>query len=279
MNAPNTSEKLLDLRYGEQDKPRNMRWNSTIEALLEHRSVRNYLPEPLPEGAIEAMVAAAQSASNSSNLHQWSVVVVTDVALKARIAECSRTSGSGNPYIEKAPALLLWVADLSRNNRIATADGQSAVVHEYLDALIMSTIDTALAAQNATIAAESLGLGVCYLGAMRNNAQAVAELIGLPRFSVVVFGLLVGVPDPSVPTRIRPRPSQAVVLHHNRYDVERSLRELASYEPAFAAFRAELGMNQKTWKDAARLSAVDMAYMDGRENLRGTVEQAGFKLR
>ncbi len=286
MNSRNSSmpsteqrDELLALRYGPQDKPENIIWNDTITALLRHRSVRFYRPDPLPDGALETIVAAAQAASNSSNLHQWSVVAVTDPALKARIAETSRANGVGNPYIEQAPVFLLWGADLSRNNAIAGADGDHAIVHEYLDSLVMSTIDASLASQNAAIAAESLGLGICYIGAMRNDARAVAELIGLPKFSFVTFGMVVGYPDADAAYRIRPRPAQEVVLHRNRYDVNRSREGLEPYEEAMSAFRAELGMTPKTWKESARSSATEMAYMDGRENLRATLEDAGFMLR
>ena len=79
---------LLEARYGvEQPKPDNIIWTPQVEALLGHKSVRTFLPEPLPDGAIETMVAAAQSASNSSALNQWSLVAVTDPALKQRISD------------------------------------------------------------------------------------------------------------------------------------------------------------------------------------------------
>src|SRR5690606_21737561 len=141
MSNSTTQQFLLEQRYGAQRKPENILWNDTISALLSHRSVRSYLPDPLPADALATIVAAAQSASNSSNLHQWSVIAITDAELKAKIAATSRNHGPGNPYIEQAPVLLIWVADLARNNTIATADGSSAVVHDYLDSLVMATID------------------------------------------------------------------------------------------------------------------------------------------
>jgi len=82
-------ERLLDKRYGTQKKPENIIWNDQIEHLLSHQSVRNFTTEPLPDGAIETMIAAAQSASVSSNLHQWSVIAVTDTALKRKLYEIS----------------------------------------------------------------------------------------------------------------------------------------------------------------------------------------------
>lgn len=274
-------EELLQQRYGNQPKPKNIQWNTQVEALISHRSIRNYLPDPLSEGAVETMVAAAQSASVSGNLHQWSVIAVTDPVLKARLAEITRLApgAEGNHYIEQAPVLLLWVADLSRNHAIARASGGKAEVHDYLDSFLMSAIDSSLAAQNAAIAAESMGLGVVYLGAMRNQASAIAKAIGLPKFSLVTFGMVVGKPDPDRLPLIRPRPAQEMVLHYNGYDSSGRALHIEAYEKAFQEFREKSGMKMKTWKEAVTDVADSFEYMGGREHLRAAVEDQGFGLK
>ncbi|WP_442591932.1 nitroreductase family protein [Pedobacter sp. AW31-3R] len=283
MNKERITEQsaLLQQRYGNQRKPDNIIWNSQIEAILNHRSVRNYLPDELPDGAIETMIAAAQSASVSGNLHQWSVVAVTDKVLKAKLAEITRLSdeAQGNYYIEQAPVLLLWIADLSRNNFISKSEGGKAEIHNYLDSFLMSSIDTALAAQTAAIAAESIGLGIVYLGAMRNQAKEIADAIGLPDYSYVAFGMVVGHPDPNFNSVIRPRPVQEVVLHYNRYDAKRSMKELETYEESFQSFRSEAQMKNKQWSTMVADVADSFSYMGGREQLRCAVEERGFKLK
>lgn len=279
-NTPLSQEEVLAQRYGAQARPEHMIWNDQIAALLQHRSVRDYLPDALPDGALEAMVAAAQSASTSSNLHQWSVVAVTDPGLKAQVAElASGRKKNANGFIHRAPAVLLWVADLSRSHAITLAGGGDARVHDYLDAFLMASIDAALAAQNAVVAAESMGLGVVCIGAMRNEAKALAELIGLPSYSFVTFGLVVGRPAHRAENRetVRPRPPQSVVLHHNRYDFERSMAGLEAYEDEFRKFREGQGSAQWTWKESVVYSNQP-EYMDGRENLRQAVVERGFKL-
>lgn len=272
---------LLNQRYGNQRKPKNIIWNSQIESLLSHHSVRNFTAEPLPDGAIETMVAAAQSASISSNLHQWSVIAITDFNLKAKLAEITRKGdgAEGNYYIEEAPLLLLWVADLSRNNLIAKENGGNAEVHHYLDSFLMSSIDATLAAQNATIAAESIGLGIVYLGAMRNQAKEIAEVVGLPAYSYITFGMLVGHPDNQKKALIRPRPVQEVVLHYNTYDAERATQELKTYEEAFQSFRNQSNMKDKQWTEMVIDTADSIRYMGGRQHLRFAIERQGFKLK
>lgn len=283
MREQNTrKDELLIERYGTDSIPENIIWNDQIENIINHRSIRKYLPEALPEGTIETMVAAAQSASNSGNLNLWSVIAVTDPQLKAKLGEASRKGsklGMGNPYIEQAPLLLMWVADLYRNSQIASIEGEEQEVHKYLDSMLMASVDTALASQNAALAAESIGLGVVYLGVMRNNAKEVSELLNLPKSSYVVFGMAVGIPDPNEPGRLRPRPSQNVVLHQNVYDKDKWIGQIDAYEKEFLKFREDLGLKDKKWSDAVRTASNDMIFMEGRENLSKTLKINGFELR
>lgn len=274
-------QSLLEQRYGAQPKPANIIWTAQVEAMLNHCSVRTFLPKPLPEGAIETLVAAAQSASTSSALHQWSLVAVTDPDLKQQLATTiARTVPTDRiPWIEECSALLLWVADASRSAAITREQGGDPVVLDYLDSFLMASIDATLAAQNASLAAESIGLGVVFLGVVRNAAKEVAELINLPPFSFVTFGMAVGYPDPSRPGGIRPRPAQSVVLHHNRYDQNRYRDYVAGYEAASQQFRRTRGMKDKTWQGAIHESMTSMDYMGGREKLREMVSYQGFKLR
>ena len=268
---------LITARYGEKHQLENIIWNAQIEGLLSHRSVRDFSPQALPEYWFETLVAAAQSASTSSNLQQWSVVAVTDPALKAQVRTLAAGGkGLANGYIEKAPAILLWIADLSRNHAMTVFDGLTPGVHDYLDSFVMATVDAALASQNATVAAESIGLGTVYIGATRNKAKELAELIQLPAHSYVVCGLVVGWPATDSDAAIRPRLSQNVVAHHNRYCACDLDAHVTGYEEAFHAFREGLGMKDKTWKQAVQSAATSLDYMDGRQHLRATLEERGF---
>ena len=277
-----THAALLEQRYGTaQQKPENIIWTSQVEAMLRHKSVRAFLPEALPDGALETMVAAAQSASNSSALNQWSVVAVTDPALKQQLADTIAPTVPTDriPWIEEAPALLLWVADLSRGAELTREQGGDPMVLDYLDSFLMASIDAALAAQNAALAAESMDLGIVYLGVMRNAAREIAQMIQLPQHSFVTFGMAVGRPDSARASGIRPRPAQPMVLHHNHYDQGRYRAYLKEYEEAYFAFRRQQNMSPKRWQQALYEAATSMDYMGGREKLRATVTERGFKLK
>src|ERR1700722_15762482 len=90
-------------------------WNAVFETMLRHRSVRAYAPDLLPTGILELLLAAAQSASSSSNLQTWSVVAVEDADRKARLSELA----GRQMFICEAPLFLVWLADLSRIQHLA----------------------------------------------------------------------------------------------------------------------------------------------------------------
>ncbi|WP_292036373.1 MULTISPECIES: nitroreductase family protein [unclassified Brevundimonas] len=272
---------LLRLRYGGQETPDNLIWNDVVEQQIAHKSVRTFLADPLPSGALETMVAAAQSASTSGALHLWTAVAVSDPALKQRLSDTIAATVPTDriPWIEEAPVLLLWVADSSRSAELTQAQGVEPTVLAYLDSFLMASIDTSLAAQNAALAAESIGLGVVFLGVMRNAAQEVADILGLPSHSFVAFGMAVGHPDPERTSTQRPRLPQPVVLHHDGYQQGRYRQYLDGYEAAYLQFREERGMKPKTWQGSAHAYATSMDYMGGRQRLRDMVTERGFKLR
>jgi nitroreductase len=203
----------LAARYGDQRL--ELAAASEVLALqLAHRSVRSFTPEPISDAVLTALVAAAQSASTSSNLQAWSVVAVQDPGRKARLAALA----NNQEFINQAPLLLVWVADLGRARRMAARSGRPLDGTDYLETTLVAFIDTALAAQNAVIAAESLGLGAVFVGAIRNHPGDVAAELGLSAHAVAAFGLAVGTPDPDEHAGIKPRLPQAAVLHRERYD-------------------------------------------------------------
>ncbi|GGF82523.1 NADPH-dependent oxidoreductase [Azorhizobium oxalatiphilum] len=262
-------------RYREQPRPLPRPWNEVLRTQLDHRSVRSYLASPISEETLELLVAAAQSAPTSSNLQAWSVVAVRDVARKAELA---RLAG-GQAHIVQAPLVLVWIADLSRITRIAAAQGVELEGADFTESFLLATIDAALAAQNAVVAAESLGLGTVYIGALRNHPLEVAALLELPERAFAVFGLVVGHPDPARPADIKPRLPQAAVLHHEVYDAEAQVEAVRRHDAHSLAFRAEQGLDATPWSAQAIQRLRTVASLMGRHVLRQAVAKLGFPLK
>jgi len=119
---------------------------------------------------------------------------------------------------------MAWCADLNRLERICQLRGYKQVA-EYVENFLLATADTAIASQTAALAAESLGLGICYIGSIRNNPRAVIELLALPHFVFPVTGMTVG--WPAAAPRLRPRLATKAVLHWETYnrDQDQALRD------------------------------------------------------
>jgi len=261
-------------RYGAATPPAGP-WNEHIALLLSHRSVRGYRPDALPAGTLEALVAAAQSAATSSNLQTWSVIAVTDPATKAELARLS----NNQKHIEQCPLFLVWLADVSRNQRLGDAAGVEMETMPWMETFLVAAIDAALAAQNATVAAESLGLSTVYIGALRNNPAEVGALLGLPQGAAGMFGLCVGYAAPGATGAVKPRLPQSAVLFHDRYGSDDEAAQAAGYDAEMLAFSARSGMAPENWSEKVLARMGKLRGLSGREKLSAVLRGLGFPLK
>ncbi len=246
-----------------------------LETILSHRSVRGFLPESLPDGTLELLIAAAQSASSSSNLQFWSVVAVQESERKSRLAELA----GQQQFIRDAPLLLVWLADLSRLDRIAAERQAKVEGTHYVEEFIVGLVDAALAAQSALIAAELLGLGGVYIGAMRNLPEQVAAELGLPPHVFAAFGMSIGYPDPDATDRYQAAtaaiggPASRAVFNVPR------IAEINGYDATMREFQQEQGMRTIDWTQQCINRVKNAAALRGRDRMREALGNLGFELR
>jgi nitroreductase len=253
--------------------------NQTINLINNHASVRHYMPDPLPASVIESITAAGQRASTSANMQAYSVVVVTETDKRKHLAELC----GNQQFIAEAPVFLAWCADLARIDRACHLRGFVQDTN-YMESFLVAVVDTALAAQTAALAAESLGLGICYIGSIRNNPQQVIDMLELPRLTFPIVGMTVG--WPSKPAHLRPRLSLNTILHWDHYDRSHEDEALGEYDQAMIATGIYSGrqlpfpekpseMIGYGWTEhiARRVSRAV------RTNLRGMIKKQGFGLK
>ncbi|HTB76183.1 MAG TPA: nitroreductase family protein, partial [Polyangiaceae bacterium] len=144
---------------------------------------------------------------------------------------------------------------------------------------VMAIVDATLAAQNAVVAAESLGLGTVYIGGLRNHPERVAELLRLPPMSFAVFGLCIGWPARKSEV-VKPRLPQKVVLHRETYAASGPSDGIDEYDAVMEEFYARTGMGVAGgWSrhSAERISSP--AALRGRDRLSSALQLLGFPLR
>ncbi len=272
--APDTAARMFAARYRDGSMPTPEHWNDVLATLLAHRSVRGYLPAKVEPEQLELIVAAAQSAATSSNLQAWSVVAVEDPARKSRLAELS----ANQRHIHEAPLFLVWLCDLARLSAIAAERDVVVEGVDYLEVFMVGIIDAALAAQNAVVALESMGLGCVYIGGIRNDPEKVAAELGLPPMVFPVFGMCIGTPDPARPADIKPRLPQSVVLHREQYDSAIQASEIAEYDGRLSGFQNEQGMPPEVWTERVVSRVRTPKALTGRHRMREALANLGFKI-
>jgi nitroreductase len=242
-----------------------------IDQQLRHRSVRKFLDTPVTQAQLETIVGAAQRASTSSNLQIWSVIAVRDSERKARLAEAL----GGHAYIAKAPVFLVWAADFARNAALIEAHGGTAATLHLIENTLIGGIDVGIAAQNALLAAESLGLGGVFVGGIR-NPEAVCEELQLPAHVFPVVGMSLGVPDPSEGTGVKPRLPLAGVLHDEQYNSEVWRDATQAYEDDYREYFDGQGVPNRSWARTVVGRLGKLEGMHGRHEMRAKLRAQGF---
>lgn len=214
--------------------------NPTIELLKSHRSIRKFTDQPVPRELLEELIRAGQGAATSSHVQAYTVIHVTRPENREKIAELA----GGQGYVASCGAFLMFCADMKRPTEAAERTG-ARVVRGMTEQLLVATVDTALMAQNVVVAAESEGLGICYIGGVRNNPQAISELLGLPDHVYPVFGLCLGYPahEPDV----KPRLPVEAVLKEDTYSDDRE--QVAAFDDTMQAYYQSRkgGAKNSTW--------------------------------
>jgi nitroreductase len=231
--------------------------------------------DPLPAGTLETLIAAAQSAATSSNLQTWSVVEIRDASTRAELAGIA----NNQKHIVECPLFLAFCADVSRNERMGKAEGTTLEGLPYLETFLVAAIDAALAAQNAVVAAESLGLSTVYIGAMRNDVKRVAELLALPPGVVCVFGLCVGYPKPGAESSVKPRLAQPAILFRERYTTANDDAHRAAYDAELSRYSKAHEMSQYTWTERVLNRLGTIKALSGRDKLGAALQALGFPLK
>lgn len=215
--------------------------NEVLKALHARKSVRAYTEESISPETKELILKAACAAPTAGNQQLYTILDITDQRIKDKLA----VSCDNQPFIAKAPVVLIFCADCQKWYD-AFADGGCEPRLPKAGDLMLAVTDCAIAAQNAVTAAESLGLGSCYIGDIMERCEFHRELLNLPNYVFPAVMLVMGAPTRQQLERPKPeRCDMKHIVHENAYrrmDGE-ELREMLArnagprpYEEWLAAF-------------------------------------------
>ena len=241
---------------------------SVVETLQNRVSIRSFQDKPIPDETLNLILETARRSPTSSNMQSYSLIVVKNPETKKRLAVLAKNQS----YVESCPVFIAFCADLYRLEQACALHGVD--IKRSLESTLVSSIDAALVGQSTQTLAESLGLGVVMIGAMRNHPKEVADLLKLPEGVYVVYGMCLGWAEPeSVPPQ-KPRLPQKLVVHEESYQTEGLTDAIQTYDRDLAQHYESLNrnLNEAAWSGpiAKRLQKVN------RPELRKTLEALGF---
>ena len=161
-----------------------------------HRSIRSFTPQDIDDSLLNDLLMTGLRSSSSGNMQTWSVVVTRDEANKKRLYELH---GEQEMVLE-APLVLTFCADVFRMREWIRVNESKQSFDDFLG-FLTGTVDAIIAAQSISLAAESVGLGICYLGTTWWAADEIIKLLALPKgvFPVTSLGKQIFSVDPIAP--------------------------------------------------------------------------------
>ena len=190
-----------------------MNTNPITDSLKSRKSVRAFEDRQIPEDIKQEILRCAAQAPTAGNQQLYTILDITDQTLKEKLA----VTCDSQPFIAKAPMVLIFCADAQRwhDAYIEAGCGPRA---PWAGDLMLAVCDAAIAAQNAVTAAESFGIGSCYIGDIMERCEAHRELLGLPPFVFPALMLVFGYPTQQQISREKPeRFAMKHIVHENTY--------------------------------------------------------------
>lgn len=197
---------------------------TNLDFMLEHRSIRSWKEDQIPEEIMDKLFQVANRTSTSNGMQNASIIRVKDPAKRAALAEIA-----GQAYLETVPELLVFLVDNFRNVKIMEEKNSEEIFANDADRFFQGWTDACLMAQSIALAAELNDLGIVYFGSILNDARKVIEILNLPENTFPVVGLGIGYPNQD--PQLKPRMAVTDKVFLDEYQVKDSYVEaLADYD-------------------------------------------------
>lgn len=244
--------------------------NDTIKLLQSHRSIRKFTDQKIPRELLHELIRTGQCAATSNHVQAYSVIHVTNSSNREAIAELA----GGQTYIATCSDFLVFCADMKRATNAAERAGAD-VVRGTTEQLVVASVDTALMAQNVAVAAESEGLGLCYIGGIRNNPSEISNLLGLPEDVYPVFGMCLGYPDQN--PEVKPRLPVGSILMEDYYRNDEAGEQVAGFDDTMNRYYLERSDGNKDTNWSEQLKPLFTSKL--RPHMQSFLQSKGFGLK
>lgn len=246
--------------------------NQTIKNQLNHRTIREFTDEKIDETTINTLLDVVNMSASSNGMQNMSVIRITDPKIKEMLAE------NGNQeYMARATELWIFIVDLNRNYQIAKEMGNENDNIISFDKFIQGFTDAIIAAQNLTVAVESLGLGANYFGNIHNDTKNVIELLKMPKLTYPAVGVGFGVSNQN--PQIKPRLDIKLKTYENSYKTYDSyLDMIKNYDQEMTTYYDLRDSGRKSESFSSQISKKQGTSIKNRNKMFETLKEQGFIL-
>ncbi|MDZ4722631.1 MAG: nitroreductase family protein [candidate division Zixibacteria bacterium] len=254
--------------------------NELLRLLQSHASVRQFTGEQITNEQERIIIETAQRSATSSNLQAYSIIGIRNQSTKDELAKLT----GGQSHVAESSLFLIFCADLYRLS-LLNKTREYPFHGEYTEVFIVATVDAALAADRALVAAQALGLGGVMVGGIRNNPVEVGRLVNLPELVYPVMGMSLGYP-PKTP-KAKPRLPMDGIYHRETYSSEQFESVVMEYDKTIHELGYLKGreVNRDNYKDfddlyswsehsARRMATTDQGTLRG--HMLGYLKERGF---
>ena len=243
-----------------------------IDVQLNHRTVRKFRDEKVSDEDLKKLFEVANRTATSTGMQQYSIIRITDMKLKEELSVIGNQD-----YIKDCPELLVFVSDIYRNKKIAEESGYKGNSWKDMDRFFQGFTDACLAAQNMTVAIESLGMGAVYFGSILNDTEKLCEILKLPEYTFPVIGLGFGYPDQE--PQLKPRMSMDLKVFENEYRIFPDyLEEIKDYDEEMTHYYDTRNMGRRSDSFSKQVVTRFMDENPLRRAVAKVIKKQGFDL-
>ena len=247
--------------------------SKTIDIQLDHRTIREFEDRQVDEGTIDKLLDVVNRTATSMGMQSFSLIRVRDRALREEFAEIT-----GQDYISRVPELFIFVVDQFRNKNIGLGRGEEVVGTENMYSFFQGFTDGVLAAQNLTVAIESLGMGAVYFGSILNDVDRVIKILNLPKLTFPILGVGFGYPNQE-PEK-KPRMDMSIKAFDDGYKVYEDYGKLIEgYDKDMGNYYDLRDANTRVDSFTEQVLKKYASHDRDRANILEIVKKQGFKLK
>ncbi len=247
--------------------------NQTIELINNRKSIRVFEQKSIEQDIKEKILDATLRSPSAGNMMMYSIIEVEDQDIKNKLV----TTCDNQPFIAKSPWVLVYIADYSRwfnffeaYNCKNISKNNELLLPKEAD-FIMAINDTMIAAQTTVIAAESFGIGSCYIGDIIENFEIHKEMFNLPKYTYPITMLCLGYPTVAQKERKQTiRYDKKHIVFKNKYE----MRTKENFEDMYSNEHYKNIQYLKNAENFAQHMYIKKYMSDFTEEMRRSIKEA-----